>query len=75
MSQFKVVKFRSNNDKGISSPSALSRCNDLFNLLKFAGGLVPVAGGPVKAVGELACNLIEVVQVKHPYFERIMNIH
>ena len=74
MSHSKVVKFWSKNTKkglGVSSPNALSRCNDLFNLLQT--GLVPVKDGPVKAVGELACNLIEVVQVMHTYFERIMD--
>ena len=76
MSQFKILKFWSNNKKEISSPSALSRFNDLFNLLKIAGGLVPIVGGPVIAIGELACNLIEVVQVKPPSFlEHIMDIH
>ena len=57
MSQFKVVKFWSNN-KGISSPSALSRCNDLFNLLKIA---YPLWAAQKK-------NLIEVVQVNPPFF-------
>ena len=76
MSQFKILKFWSNNKKEILSPSALSRFNDLFNLLKIAGGLVPIVGGPVIAIGELACNLIEVVQVKPPSFlEHIMDIH
>ena len=74
MSHSKVAKFWSkNNKKSILSPNTLLRCNDLFNLLQ--NGLVPVVGGPVKVVGELACNLIEVVQVKHPYFERITDVH
>jgi hypothetical protein len=74
MSHSKVVKFWSKNTKkGVLNPSALLRCNDLSNRLKT--GLVPVVDGPVKAVGELACNLIEVVQVKYPDFERIMDAH
>jgi hypothetical protein len=76
MSQPKVVKLiRSKNTKGVLSPNVLGRCNDLFNLLQIAGGAMPVMGGPVKAVGQLACSLIQVVQVKHPYFEHVMDVH